>query len=502
MFFLLTDFATLVDLLNKGNLSIFILGLLSTLSVYHFLLYFQYRDKSYLYYSLYTLLISIFIINKIGDSFLSEFAASLEGFLIFVNIPLQWLTYSVYVFFLMEFIDLKQENLRWYIIFKNIIIVNLVVLSLVVIYSYLNTDRSFMITFFYSFVAPIFLILGVVALFVVAKIKSFIKYYVIVGSVFYLLLTMIALYFVLAKITGSLYVFYFAAVIENIFFALGLGSKQKKLLTDKNTAQRAVIKEHKLNLILQEKIKRRLDGEVALQTEKILTLIEKNKKEEQHKLAIEYSKNTLDLRMRALQTQMNPHFLFNALNSIKYFIINNKKEDATYFLSKLSRLIRKILDNSQQKEITLKEELEIMQLYLEVENIRLRKQIDFEIVIAPNINTTQIKIPPIVLQPFIENAIWHGLALKKGERKIKITITKSVEILVIHISDNGIGRERAAINKAARLIEKESLGIDLTKERLEAFVYHLKKSSVIRFEDLYEDNKPTGTKVIIEIPLK
>ena len=206
--------------------------------------------------------------------------------------------------------------------------------------------------------------------------------------------------------------------------------------------------------------------------------------------------------MRALQTQMNPHFLFNSLNSIKHFIIKNEKADASFFLGKLSKLIRKILDNSQLLEITLKEELAIMKLYLNVENIRLDKDIILDIVVEDSLETQNYKLPPMVLQPFIENAIWHGLALKKGVKKIKISIRKKKNFIIINITDNGIGREKAAILKTAKLIDKESLGIELTKQRLEAYTQHFTRKSSIIFEDLYDKkNSPIGTKVHINIPV-
>jgi LytS/YehU family sensor histidine kinase len=309
-------------------------------------------------------------------------------------------------------------------------------------------------------------------------------------------------YYSSQNIYGSTTLFYIAIVVENIFFTLGLGAKQKKLLIDKNEAQESVIEEHRINLELQEIIKSKLDIEVQKQTKKIIELTKENQLEEKRKLKVEYARRTLDLKMRALQTQMNPHFLFNSLNSIKHFIITNKKEDASYFLSRLSQLLRKILDNSKQKDITLKEELEIMQLYIEVENIRLHQQIDFRINIADAVSTTQLKIPPIILQPFIENAIWHGLALKKGIKKISIEIKKESKAYLIYIADNGIGREKSAILKKAKLVEKESLGISLTKERLEAYTEHLDGKVTITFEDLYENDKPTGTKVLLYIPIE
>ena len=142
-----------------------------------------------------------------------------------------------------------------------------------------------------------------------------------------------------------------------------------------------------------------------------------------------------------------------------------------------------------------------MQLYLEVENIRLKKDIQFLINIEDAVNLSTIKIPPLVLQPFIENAIWHGLALKKGLKTIQMNISIENAILKINISDNGIGRENATKHKAAKLVEKESLGIDLTKERLIAYTGHKTTTATITFKDLYKEDIPTGTEVIIKIPL-
>jgi sensor histidine kinase YesM len=198
---------------------------------------------------------------------------------------------------------------------------------------------------------------------------------------------------------------------------------------------------------------------------------------------------------------MNPHFLFNSLNSIKHFIIKNKKKEASYFLSKLSKLLRLILDNSRLQEITLQEELDIMKLYLEVENIRLKKEIEFDVTLNDTVEPSRIRIPPLVLQPFIENAIWHGLVLKQGVKRISIRIEKEPSFIQLSIIDNGIGRKTALKNKAARLVEKESLGIDLSRERIEAYVKHLKNDFSIEFRDL-QNEEPTGTKVIIRIPLQ
>ena len=215
-------------------------------------------------------------------------------------------------------------------------------------------------------------------------------------------------------------------------------------------------------------------------------------------------KKVLMLEQQMLRSQMNPHFLFNSLNSIKLFIINNEKETAVYYLNKFSKLIRTILSNSQEKEISLKEELETMALYLNIENIRFTEKINYEVKIEDGLNPEEIKIPSLILQPFIENAIWHGLSNKKGDKNLKINIQKIDDFGIrFEIIDNGIGRELAQKIKDSKVSKQTSIGLKLTKERLQNFAKNLSKTTEINFEDMYDAHKnPVGTKAIIIIPIK
>jgi len=484
---------------NENGITIFISGFLLTLSMYHFLLYFQHKDRSYLFYSLYTFLIFIYSYHLAKYFFLIDLTTFLKPYLHFFHVPLQWSFNTIYLLFVKTFIDLKKHYPKWNRFLNYAISIYFFILVLLMIYAYQTGNLAVLGKSYAYLFLPSITVIAIITMYILYKMETVLKYYVLTGSIIYLFLSLTAFYLSFMGHTVTT-LFYLATFFENIFFALGLGAKQKKILVDKNMAQEKVILEHQYNLELQKKIKHKLDEEVAQKTEEIIALTKKNEKEERRKLAAEFSKRTLNLRMKALQTQMNPHFLFNSLNSVKHYIIQNKIEDAAYFLSKLSRLLRKILDNSQLQEISLQEELEVMQLYLDVENMRLDRKIDLKIEIDKSINTNQIKLPPLVLQPFIENSIWHGLALIKGEKNIYINVQKTTQLLIT-IEDNGIGREKAAINKAAKLVEKESLGIELTKQRLEAYTEHLSKKVTIKFEDLYKDDKPAGTKVFISIPL-
>lgn len=221
-------------------------------------------------------------------------------------------------------------------------------------------------------------------------------------------------------------------------------------------------------------------------------------------LLVKSEKKIIHLEQEALRSQMNPHFIFNSLNAIKLYIINNEQKNAVYYLNKFSKLIRKILSATREKEITLAEEIETSKLYIEIENIRFSNEIKSTISIDDALDTKKIHIPSLILQPFIENAIWHGLSSKKGEKRIAISFDKeSNSYFKITLLDNGIGREMSNELNKNKIHKKQSIGIKLTEERLTNFCKNFKHEYALDFEDLYDSDKNAlGTRVILRIPLK
>ena len=215
-------------------------------------------------------------------------------------------------------------------------------------------------------------------------------------------------------------------------------------------------------------------------------------------------KKILTLEQDMLRSQMNPHFIFNSLNSIKLYIINNEKENAVYYLNKFAKLIRKILMASSEKDIQLSDELETMSLYMNIENIRFSNEIDFQINVDDNVNPESIRVPSLILQPFLENALWHGLSLRKENRKVRLDVTKTNnKFVTITITDNGIGRQAAEEIKNKKTLKRKSVGIMFTRERLENFSKGFSSMYKIDIIDLYdEQNVSSGTKVVIDIPLR
>ena len=218
---------------------------------------------------------------------------------------------------------------------------------------------------------------------------------------------------------------------------------------------------------------------------------------------INIEKKVMALEQGRLRSQMNPHFLFNSLNSIKHYIINNEQKNAVHYLNKFSKLIRKILESSSMKESSLKDELETVELYMNIENIRFDEQIDYQVDIAPEINPQNVKIPSLILQPFLENALWHGLSSKEGKKEIRLEVRQNKKGHInITIRDNGIGREASEKLREGKVLKRKSLGISITRERLANFSRMYRDSFDLSIQDLYKgDGSVAGTEVILKIPM-
>ncbi|MCW3085584.1 MAG: ypdA 5 [Bacteroidetes bacterium] len=214
----------------------------------------------------------------------------------------------------------------------------------------------------------------------------------------------------------------------------------------------------------------------------------------------ELNKTFLNLKLKALRAQMNPHFTFNVMNSIQHFILNQDNEAAQRYLSKFSRLIRSILNNSENNVVLIAEEIKGLELYLELEAMRFEHRFAYEINIDPQIDILHVEIPSMLIQPYVENAIKHGILPLKENGKIKIGIIKEGPLLKCVIEDNGIGRKKAGENNMNR--QHRSMGTSLTKERLTVIneLHNSKLSETII--DLYDENgNAAGTRIEIHVPI-
>jgi two-component sensor histidine kinase len=217
------------------------------------------------------------------------------------------------------------------------------------------------------------------------------------------------------------------------------------------------------------------------------------------RLRSDYEIKLNELENSALRTQMNPHFIFNSLNTINSFINNNDRTQANQYISKFSRLVRLILDHSRQKKISLKDELEVAELYIQLEQIRFQDRFHFEFTVK-DIDPQITEVPPLIIQPFVENAILHGLLPSPREGKLQVSLQKNGEVLYCFIEDNGIGREAARKIKESSGYQRQSHGMEITMKRIELFNKDNGLTETVRIVDLKDqEDKPAGTRV--EIPL-
>lgn len=214
-----------------------------------------------------------------------------------------------------------------------------------------------------------------------------------------------------------------------------------------------------------------------------------------------------DFELKLLRSQINPHFIFNSLNSIQKFIWSNKPEQASIYLSNFSMLMRKTMESMKKNLTPLSKDIEHLKLYLELEKQRLSNSFEYRIDIQDKLDSDNIAIPPLAIQPFVENAIWHGIAPISHENKGEITITCSLDsmFLIAQIEDNGIGINQSKSNKSLLTAPHESVGMSITAERLKMAhkVSGIKNFNHIKITDISElDPSKHGTIVTILIPYK
>lgn len=216
----------------------------------------------------------------------------------------------------------------------------------------------------------------------------------------------------------------------------------------------------------------------------------KNAKEKQLRKDLLVKAQLSDVELRILRLQLNPHFIFNSLNSIADYISKNNIESADYYLAKFAKLMRGILENSEEKEIPIAEEISMLKLYMELEAMRLNNKFSYEIRIAEGINPETTMIPPLILQPFVENSIWHGLAGKESEGKIIIEVTRDNDMLQCVVQDNGVGRSAKAANANSK-----SYGMKISRDRVNLLNKLKNTNAGVHIVDLEK-----GTRVEVTLP--
>ena len=224
-------------------------------------------------------------------------------------------------------------------------------------------------------------------------------------------------------------------------------------------------------------------------------------KREQKRIIAELETQMLQLKQKTLQLQMNPHVIFNALNSIQQYILNNDVENAVSYLSSFSKLMRRILNNSNERYVLLSEELDAVSLYLKLESMRLGNRFSYNVEVDSNIDANNVEIAPLIIQPFVENAIIHGLVPKKDDCFLSIRVSKiSEDKLLCVVEDNGVGRKFSEKMKQDKGGTHKSYGMSINRRRLETLTKISNEDFSVEIVDLYDDNGlARGTRVNIVI---
>jgi len=296
--------------------------------------------------------------------------------------------------------------------------------------------------------------------------------------------------------------------LKDSLFNLNSQKEIDRLRTEYETGK----KENEIILLSRDKALQELEIErqknlrmyttlAALLIVVILYLLYTRYKQRQKLLKEQLERSRADIEQRLLRSQMNPHFLFNSLNTINGFIMSNNVDTASEFLTKFSKLVRHILEYSRKEMILLDEEVKTLRLYLELERMRFNNRFDFDIEVSGDLKTDELYVPPMLTQPFIENALIHGLFPKQEGGTVKVFFSADEAGIKVEIIDNGIGREAAGAMSRKQTDTHRSLGLQLTRERLALMDKNKENRYYFTFTDLY-DNKGSaaGTRVELLMP--
>ncbi len=454
------------------------------------------KDRTYAFWAMYLFINALFFAAELNRAF---------GFGFFTlnihnsnHIPNPWTTVIqfgvsiMYLLFISSFLEIKMNNKKIYNFINVSIKIMLLsmVLSLFVVLFY---DYGFTIYADMFLVVTNILILLTVIFIIRSEIPQ--KNLLMIGSVGVLLA---ATFSVGLEITNSQnnWGFWFIPIVsyaigsvwELAFFSLALSQRSRLIKLE--------------NQQLQKNYTTKLELELGQRLDLIKTKDKLLEEQRIESITNSYEQKIVETEIKALRAQMNPHFIFNCLNSIAFFTANNQTEKASEYLSKFSRLIRLVLDNSRSEKVTLKNEFETLRLYIEMEAMRFRGKVKYQINIGNEIDVDNIQIPPLLIQPFVENAIWHGLMHKEEGGEVIIEVSLPADnLLHIEIIDDGVGRNKAAEYKSKSVTKNKSFGMKVTTERIELVNQMYKTNTKIKIIDLENTNGgPLGTKVIVEIP--
>lgn len=491
------DFGTLL----QGTLFVFFIHLLST--------YFFTKDKAFLSYSLFIAILlfnTISIIPTESSKLVYNINKALFDDTFWIAQLWFWMCLG---WFLFEFLDIEKEFLSSIFWAKVYLSLNFILGTIFFTVDYFFFDAKYFFSYYHNLIhIPCGFLLIAYASNLVYKIKHFLSPFFISG----LLIFCIACFqyfifklhpeYILFEYVDATLIFLTGIFIKIVIMNIGLSFKYQKYRIERDELDKKIVEQLNFNKELRTQSNNRLQKRLNKASKELERLAKEAQNLKLIQLQTKFDREVNSLRFSSLLSQMNPHFIFNSLNSIKLFIIQNKQRQAVFYLNKFSKFIRLVLDASLTQETNLFEEIEAMRLYTSIENVRFENEIRFDFTLEKRIDFKNIMVPPLVLHPFLENAIWHGVSSKKGSKKIVTQINEIDSHYIIKIVDNGIGRKKASEIELNKSIKRTSFGIHLTQGRLENFYKDYQQSFAIEITDVYDGKEINGTQVKLKIPKK
>jgi hypothetical protein len=475
-----------------------ITGCLMLMGVNTLFQYYLTRDRAYLYYTFYAFVSFAFIVKIIDYRLALGLAPATMPQL--THPCLASLSFSVgffYALFLSKLLDLPSTQPK---IWRAIrIMMAVLTVQQLITFIEVYTGLWFEKNAYYLLCDLSGVSTGLTLIWAITRSKSPLKSYLLVGSISLFIISIAPFNSILSfsNITPVAQTFvnyppFFMALgllIELLCFALALAYRNR--LTEIE------------NKNMHVQYAQQLESDILARTNEIKAQSSLLQQQHIRQLETEFEQKLADTEMTALRAQMNPHFIFNCLNSIKLYTLQNNAERASDYLNKFARLIRLVLENSRSELVTLQNELDALQLYIELEAMRFKEKLKFEITVSNDIDQRYVKIPPLLLQPYVENAIWHGLMHKPEGGTIQIDVLQPSEnLLTICIADDGVGRARAAELKSKSAGKHKSFGMQVTADRIQMINQLYNISTNIQILDLVDSSgQPLGTHVILRIPV-
>src|SRR5690554_2968 len=479
---------------------------IATILIFALIFWLRLRKKLYLYYLgylffqlIYGFLVLRFTLAPVGNFFVRTPRLAFNLFE-----PVQFIFIGFYVFFILQLLQVKNYDKLLAKILKYLGIFCFIYAGISFISNYFLIDFKYTGLVF-LIIRSIILPLNFILIFwIIYKVKHPLIIYFIIGQSFFFIGALLSTYIAFSGIQftpGHLLnfkaapniIFQLGLLAEVYCFSLALGKNVFLLQKKKEITDAELIDQLKENHQIQERMNRELDKKVNEKTYELLQLYSKIEREREQKTKDDFTQKLRETEIVALRSQMNPHFIFNSMNAIKSLIMSARNESAVDYLDDFSSLLRGILQNSNRKKITVEEELEILELYLSLEKSRMGENFHYHIEVDSKEALSQHEIPPLLLQPIVENAIWHGLQPSlKAKKTLTITFDTSKNLKII-IEDNGIGRKESSKKKKLH----DSMGTTIVKDRL-SLHNHLNDHAIhLKITDLEEEGTASGTRITL-----